>query len=855
MKHRTRSAAPVRRAAPKLLPLLLPLYFLSGFCTLAVETLWIRALSVRLGNTVVTATLVLAVFFLCAALGNLWGGRVVKSHAWPVRFYGMCELLAACSAALLFPARHLCYNVVHHLAPAAAGGGLVGLHLCYTLLLVGVPSFFAGSTFPALAEACVTHIERRTRVGGAVYALNLLGAALGVVGGGLLLPAALGNNAAFAVTLALQCAIGGVAILWARRRYSPPNAAVVDAQAAPPLSPRFGLLLLAASGFLSLMLEMLVLSYFQQFTAASLYAMCAVLFAFIVNLGIGSLLVAVLRVWVKRAEPLLLGVLSFGGLQLLAYPFVLQRCLRLGATGMLLPPLDSLPAWTGHAMLLATLLFAPLLITIGMVFPLGWEIIERGNTHHGEALGHAVAINKLGSALGAFLAPFALVPLLGLPGTMMSAGWGYLGLAAWGGWRLCRRPTARLAYAGALAAVLVAAVLTFTHRRPPLALNPHEQLLACYQGPDGVTAVTEDAQHSRHIVLNQCYTLNGTQRALLSQRQESWLPLLFCAQPDRVACIGMASGISAAAVLDFPVRTLDAVELAPEVAHAARAHFRAWNDALFTDPRAHLSVNDGRFILQDAATPYDLVICDLLLPSLEGTGTLYSRDFFTAAREKLAPHGAFCLWLPMYQLDTELAGTVLRTFSDVFPHAILIRGNFDPLQPIVGLLGADEPFDLSSEFLARRLATPAAQRLAARSPFFRSVANARLSYIGDLTAVRGDFWQHPPNTDDNQRFAFLGAKRIDHGELLNGYPLLNYLGLRFRTAGHLSSLLGATPDGELLQGLRAGNYYFAAAVANCTIPGETVTQQLQRFRQMAGYLSTAQRLDPAASVGAADLGQ
>ena len=271
------------------------------------------------------------------------------------------------------------------------------------------------------------------------------------------------------------------------------------AAAASPLSPRFGLLVLTASGILSLLLEMLVLSYFQQFTAASLYAMTAVLFAFIVNLGIGSLLAAWLRARGRRTEPLLCGVLVAGGVQLFGYPFLLQRLLQ----ARLLQPQVSLSAWTVQAMLLATLAFAPLLIILGMVFPLGWELIERGNRHHGEALGHAVALNKVGSALGAFLAPFVLVPLLGLPGAMMCAGWGYLALAAWGAFRLSLgAPPARLVYAGAWR-VLVIAVLTFIHRRPPLVLNPQEHLLALYQGADGVTAVTEDAEHSRHIVLNQ----------------------------------------------------------------------------------------------------------------------------------------------------------------------------------------------------------------------------------------------------------------------------------------------------------------------------------------------------------------
>ena len=140
MKHRTPPTVKTRRAAPNLLPLLLTLYFFSGFCMLAVETLWVRALSVRIGNTVVTATLVLAAFFLCAALGNLWGGRAVKRQAWPVRFYGLCEIFSALSAALLFPLRHLCYNVVHHLAPATnrrrhGGAASAAIPCCWSACL------------------------------------------------------------------------------------------------------------------------------------------------------------------------------------------------------------------------------------------------------------------------------------------------------------------------------------------------------------------------------------------------------------------------------------------------------------------------------------------------------------------------------------------------------------------------------------------------------------------------------------------------------------------------------------------------------------------------------------------------
>ena len=135
------------------------------------------------------------------------------------------------------------------------------------------------------------------------------------------------------------------------------------------------------------------------------------------------------------------------------------------------------------------------------------------------------------------------------------------------------------------------------------------------------------------------------------------------------------------------------------------------------------------------------------------------------------------------------------------------------------------------------------------------MANARLSFIGDLHAVRGDFLQSPLNTDDNQRFAFLGAKRIAHGELLNGYALLDYLGKRFRRAALPACCLAPLRTSELVRGMRAGNYYFAAAVAHVEVPGEDIALQFQQFRKMMDFLRQAQQLDPAASLNAGDLGQ
>ncbi len=119
---------------------------------------------------------------------------------------------------------------------------------------------------------------------------------------------------------------------------------------------------------------------------------------------------------------------------------------------------------------------------------------------------------------------------------------------------------------------------------------------------------------------------------MLSQKQESWIPLTLAREPKRVLFIGMASGISANAVLDFPVSSLETAELVPGVVDAARRHFEPWSGRLFRDQRARVLAADGRRVVQARGpAAWDVIICDLLLPASEGTSALYSRDFLETA--------------------------------------------------------------------------------------------------------------------------------------------------------------------------------------------------------------------------------
>lgn len=795
--------------------LLLALYAASGFSALALETLWMRLVSLRAGNTVVAATLVIAVFFAAAALGNLWGARLVARTRRPLCYYGRCETASGLVALLAFA-------FSRHAEPSS---------IIATLLLVGPPVFLAGVAFPSLAEAFVPGPAERTSRGAPFYGGHLLGAALGAIAGGVILPSWLGVQASVAMAAGVQIA-GGLAAWWFAGNVETPARA--GAQDRPAWS---GWFVLAASGLLSLTAQSLLIMWVRQILEGSIYAVTAVLATFIGGFGLGSLAVASLRARGVSTTKLLAVFAGLGAALLFFVPDV--------ATAMIHQEID-LTGNTPVAMLLQALgavapRLLPLAVSLGGVFPLAWDFARGGANHQGRALGFMLAINKLGAAAGAVLGTFVLLPACGLPVATVTVGAGYLFVAAVAGprrWLIALLPFA------------VAGIWQAMSSREPLGLTSDLCPIASLTGASGPVSVVEDRHtSSRQILLNSRQRLSGTWRALSSQRHQSWVPLLFCRQPDRVMTIGMASGISAAAALDFPVRELHAVELVPEVVQVAQEHFGEWNHALFTDPRVRLHIGDGRVVLAQSPEKFDAIICDLFFPSEDSSANLYSREFFERARRRLNPGGVFCLWLPCYQHGAQTAGTIVRTFAEAFPRAVVVRSNLDPMQPVIGLLGSNETLPISRDFISARL-----RAIGPRSPFFESPENAWLLLAGDLHAAQPDFTGFPPTTDDHPLLAYLGPRRLAPRECLVGMTFLDWIGKRFVRPLYPSCDLRDTAPEDLLASVRAANLYFAAAVAQSVIPGDARPDEV-RLRQTQTYFQRAQALQPAAHLRLEALGQ
>jgi spermidine synthase len=168
-----------------------PVYFaiaLSGLCALGAEVIWTRTLSLMLGPTVYTFSIILGVFLTGLGLGSSGGAAMARENSRPRFLLALCQLLQvlAIAFAAYMLADFLPYwrgNVDSPVSPWH--GFLNDLARCAIAILPS--AILWGASFP-LALASVASGKRDPgRLVGEVYGANTIGAIFGSLGFSLIL--------------------------------------------------------------------------------------------------------------------------------------------------------------------------------------------------------------------------------------------------------------------------------------------------------------------------------------------------------------------------------------------------------------------------------------------------------------------------------------------------------------------------------------------------------------------------------------------------------------------------------------------------------------------------------------------
>lgn len=683
------AAAPaaLSRPAPRAILAVTAIAALSGFAGLGYEIVWARLLAVSLGHEIVAVLGVVSALFAGLALGSLALGRRIAGSTRPARWYAGLEIVIALWALALIPLSGLMGDLIPLLSPVDAPAfrqWSMAFALPFVLLLPATLSM--GATVPALEAILAPRLASGAAVG-QVYAANTLGAVLGTLATAFLVIPALGLSG----TLLLCAGLNAVCALAMWSCAGAPQAPL--AQAAPAWdagasrAQRRGLLVLFTTGLLGIGYEVLAVRVLSQILENTIYTFAVLLAAYLAGTALGAALRNRLRPGPEpaRLTATLVAVTSLA---------CIAGAALLGLSDQVLAGLrEALPvsvtARIGAELGIAALVFLPPTIAMGALFT---DLAQSASSRAG-GVGPALAANTLGAALAPILFGPVLLPLLGAKLAFIVIALGYLlVLPHW------KRPAlvgAALAGAATLALLLSPLSLRFVPIPTGGALLWHR---------DGVMAsvsVVRNSAGDEHLQVNNHFRMGGS-ASFRSDHRQAHIPLLLHPDPKRALFLGLGTGATLSAAGDHPGLKVDGVELVPEVVEAFPLFERS-APQLGRNPDIRIHVADARRFVRTAGAPYDVIVADLYHPSVDGSGALYAREHFAAIRDRLAPDGLFCQWLPLHQLDIATLRVIVRTFLDVFPDASAYLAQFSVETPLIALVGRKAPVTYPPDWLARRV--------------------------------------------------------------------------------------------------------------------------------------------------------
>lgn len=716
---------------------------LSGATALGLQMVWARMLAVHLGQEWPAVLAVTTGIFAGMAVGGWVSGKWLAWGLRPLTGYIACELLVALTAAAsgwLIPSAGYVVDLL------AFGSNLASVRLLAAL--IGTTLFLApatvamGATLP-LVERFLAGSQRPF---GGYYAANLFGAVAGVILGiGWLQPEfGLRNSsfilAAFGLGAALLAyTIGRTGGQLGGAGWKPALPSALSSRAT--LVPAFALGL-AGLSFQTVATRLLALS-----STSTIYAVAETLAVWLLASFLGAALWQVLG-------PKLPGRATIAMLSALAALAMLVGI----AAGIHLPEATAPPTTLGDLLgretMRALIVTGPAALLLGAAFV---ALIHRTRDFGGNTA-TAIAVNALGGALGPAFGGWLLVPAVGI-GAAASAIAAALVVGA--------LPRTRGAIAVGLAVIGCALGLPFVRSKSG---GTAANVVTEKDGFFGNVRVVEFNDGSRALRVNERMQMGGTApSAAAAARRHTLLPLLLAPKTESMLFLGVGTGVSLGPATQIPGLQSDGVELVPEVA-GLLGSFEPQNGGVRNHPRVRIHVADARRFVRSSERRWDVIVGDLFHPYLDGAAFLYTREHFAAIRDRLAPGGLVCQWLPAYQLDDASFRSITRSFLDVFPsaEAWLLRMEVD--SPVVGLI-ARAPGPQSDTDWPSRLGQPGWKE-ALSSTALTHPALVRGLHLANAATLRTFVGDAPANTDDRPAVLFSSVNALTMKATLAGDHVL-----------------------------------------------------------------------------------
>ena len=475
----------------------------------------------------------------------------------------------------------------------------------------------------------------------------------------------------------------------------------------PPVPAGFVLGAAAIVGFAFLLMELVWYRILSPILGGSTFTFGLILAVALLGIGLGGACYSIFR---GNKPATLTGFALTCALEavFIAIPFALGD--RVAITAMLLRDLGSMGflGLVGGWSIITSLAVLPAAFVSGLQFPLLIALLGRGRRAVGRHVGLAYAWNTVGAIVGSLAGGFGLMPLLTAPNTwrlvvvlLALLAVAALALAlpaalraalaangnAGNGNAAPGLAVARRAWPAASAAALAVVLLlatgptaawrhggigagranNFDTHRNAIKQFIHNQRRTFVWEEEGVESsvgVEENSGYSFYVN-GKC---DGHSRDDAGTQVMAGLTgAILHGAPRTAMVIGLGTGSTAGWMGSVPsMERLDVIELEPAILHVAKMCAPANRDVL-QNPKVHVTIGDAREALLTSRGRYDLIFSEPSNPYRAGVASLYTKEFYEAARDKLQPGGLFLQWVQAYEVDGQTLRTVYATAQSVFP--------------------------------------------------------------------------------------------------------------------------------------------------------------------------------------------
>jgi spermidine synthase len=623
------------------------MFFISGFCSLLYQVVWLRLAYAYFGVITPVMSLVISVFMLGLAVGSWIGGRWIselkrKSGKSAIYFYAVTEVLIGVGAIAV--TRLFSFGAVALLSAGdmdsidylAASAVVIILSILPWCILMGM-------TFPFMMSFIREVSETNEESFSFLYLANVAGATTGTLVTAYVLVEVLGFHSTLLFGAASNFLIAVLSIFLGKRY--PFNVSIADKSSddrGPILSPLakkeafFVLAVLFTTGFTSMSMEVVWVRAFTPVFGTNIYSFASLLAVYLLATSAGSHLY---RKHLKNGT--------------VAETSTIITTL---AEVSLLPILLNDPKLLWHGIPAVLLSIFPICACLGYLTP---KLIDQYSEGAPRGAGEAYAINITGCILGPVFASYFLLPLVGVKISLIVLAIPYVFIIGY--FMIGNRVRLERYFVAGLLTVtfFILSVYFSDSYEEYYKKNLNNSVV---RRDYAATVVSFAAQGQKGLRVNGIGITSLTQ----ATKNMAHLPLSFLARKPKAAlviCFGM--GTTYRSLLSWGIE-VTAVELVPSVRDAFNYYFSD-AESILRNPKGRIVVDDGRRFLNRTGSKYDVITIDPPPPpEAAGSSLLYSEEFYESAKKHLKKGGILQQWFPAREGSTLSA--VARSLINSFPY-------------------------------------------------------------------------------------------------------------------------------------------------------------------------------------------